>query len=392
MISFRMLLCWALLVLFISVPGYAQWDAFLWDKGKELPKRGALDGIEGVAFYVIKPWEPEKDGYNWLHGIALAWHAGRLYASFGHNKGLENTAGEEARGLISEDGGKTWGSPFTIDVGDEPELAVSHGVFLEHERKLWAFHGAFYNHVERVHTRAYLLDDKTGEWEKKGTVVEEGFWPMQAPQRMQNGDYIMAGIRIDKLEDTKGNFPAVAISHGDDLSQWTLKVIAPDDRIKPQSIWGESSVLLDGAQVLNIARWDAPIALASMSSDYGETWTKAMFSNLPFAASKPYTGVLSTGQRYLIGTIAADTRNHRFPLTLALMEKGEKLFSRVLRIRSAEHDGPGESGATCALSYPYAVEHEGKLYVAYSNDGERGSNRNSAELAVIPVEALGNAR
>ena len=38
------------------------------------------------------------------------------------------------------------------------------------------------------------------------------------------------------------------------------------------------------------------------------------------------------------------------------------------------------------LAYPYAIEHDGKLYVAYSVGF--GANQNSAEMAVIPVAAL----
>ena len=53
-----------------------------------------------------------------------------------------------------------------------------------------------------------------------------------------------------------------------------------------------------------------------------------------------------------------------------------------------EPAGSGESIEGAALSYPYAVEHEGELYVAYSNDGARGANRNSAERAVTPVPNL----
>jgi hypothetical protein len=60
-------------------------------------------------------------------------------------------------------------------------------------------------------------------------------------------------------------------------------------------------------------------------------------------------------------------------------------------------DGPGESHERASLSYPYAIEHEGHLYVGYSNNGGNVGrvgegrelwNNNSAELAVIPVEAL----
>src|SRR3569623_714952 len=101
----------------------------LWLANQPVPKIAEIADVGGVQLYVIKAHAPERDGYVWLHGVALAWHKGRLYASFGHNKGSENTAGEIARGRVSTDGGKTWGEPFTIGMGDEPNLAVSHGVF-----------------------------------------------------------------------------------------------------------------------------------------------------------------------------------------------------------------------------------------------------------------------
>jgi hypothetical protein len=47
---------------------------------------------------------------------------------------------------------------------------------------------------------------------------------------------------------------------------------------------------------------------------------------------------------------------------------------------------PGESNPKAALSYPCATEHEGKLYIGFSNNGGRGGNHNSAEMAVIPIE------
>ena len=102
------------------------------------------------------------------------------------------------------------------------------------------------------------------------------------------------------------------------------------------------------------------------------------------AASKPYCGTLSTGQRYLICTTTADSGNRRSPLTIAVSRPGEKTFSRVFVIRHAVFpDGPGPSHANASLCYPYAVEHDGKLYVGYSV-----KNHRTAELAVIPLEKL----
>ena len=161
-----------------------------------MPKASDLTELQNVAFRVIKKRQPEIDGFNWLHGVALAWHDNLLFASFGINKGKENTASEEARSQTSTDGGQTWSSLTMIDDGEEADLAVSHGVFLSHAGTLWAFHGAFYRRLEKVHTRAYTYDSAAKRWQKKGVVAESGFWPMQEPHKMENGDWIMAGLKV----------------------------------------------------------------------------------------------------------------------------------------------------------------------------------------------------
>ena len=365
-----------------EVPKAEVSDVPLWLAEGPVPKAAELSEVQGVRFQVIKAHEPEKDGYIWLHGVGLAWHKGKLYASFGHNKGEENTQGEEARGRWSDDGGKTWSDAFTIGVGHAPDRAVSHGVFLSHGGELWAFQGAFSGRMKEVHTRAYRLDESSGLWQEQGSVVDGGFWPMQEPLKMADGNWIMSGVVVGD-----GNPAAVAVSRGDDLMKWDLVRIPKPDR---QNMWGESTVIVDGARVLNVARFGGkPTALVAVSDDYGRTWTTSLPSNLPMATSKPYTGTLSTGQRYLVCTTTADTGGRRAPLTIAVGRAGENGFRKIFRIRNAESSaGPGDSNARTSLSYPYAVEHDGRLYVGYSNSGGRRGNHNSAELAIVPVAAL----
>ena len=357
----------------------------LWDPSRPVPRSADAPLLEDVRFHVIKRRRPAVDGYNWLHGVAVCWHEGKLYASFGHNTGSENTATEIAQGRVSADAGKTWGPVFRIASGQGPR-AVSHGVFLSDKGTLWAFHGSFFGRMGKVHTRAYVLDAKTGAWQAKGVVAEKGFWACAAPQKMADGNWIMAGMSVDA--GYGGTDPAaVAISRGDDLTKWDVVRIP----LKPGlgHVWGESTVIVNGKEVLNIARYGGKaIALASVSEDFGRTWTTMAPTNLPMAGSKPYAGVLSTGQRYLVCTTTRDSGHRRSPLTIAVSRPGGKLFCKVFRIRDAGHVGPGESTPKARLSYPYAVEHEGKLYVAYSNDGGRGGNRNSAEMAIIPVKSL----
>jgi hypothetical protein len=367
----------------------------LWDNSQALAKAADLPVIEGTRFAVIKPYEFQKDGYRFLHGVGLGFHKGKLYASFGHNQGGENTDTEEARFCVSEDQGRTWSAVQTMDAG-EPGLGVSHGVFLSHNGSLWAFMGSYTGTMQGIHTRAYRLDETTGAFERLGTVIEGGFWPMQEPLRMDDGNWIMAGITAG-VYDGKGTHPAaVAISHADDFTQWDLVQIPPAPGLK---MWGESTIIVEGKTITNISRYGAEArALTATSHDHGRTWTTMRPSNLPMATSKPYAGTLSTGQRYLVCSTSADGGKRRAPLTLALSKPGETQFSKVLVIRHAEFpEGPGESHERASLSYPYAIEHDGHLYIGYSNNGGNIGrigegrelwNNNSAELAVIPLAEL----
>ncbi|NUQ61512.1 MAG: exo-alpha-sialidase [Pirellulales bacterium] len=388
----RMLLCGLAIAAAASARATQPEPISLWGGSQDVPRAAELPVLEGVAFHTIKPYEFNRDGYRFLHGVALAWHKEKLYASFGHNRGGENTDTEEARFCVSEDGGATWSDVRTIDAGEEPDIGVSHGVFLSHQGELWAFHGAYSGTMQNVHTRAYTLDGSTGCWQSRGRVVGNGFWPMTEPAKMEDGNWIMPGICVGE-----GNPAAVAISHGGDWTEWDLVVIPRGGGLG--AMWGESSVLVDGARVVNISRYgEEPRALAALSRDYGRTWTPMVSSDLPMATSKPCAGTLSTGQRYLVGTTTADTGKRRAPLTIAVSKPGEARFSKVFVIRRAEFpEGPGESHQNASLAYPYAIENGGRLYVGYSNNGGNVGrvgagrelwNNNSAELAIIPVKAL----
>ena len=358
----------------------------LWDPARDVPRSAELPQVEGAEFHVIKPQRPDIDDCTFTLGVGLAWHKGKLYASYAFNHGEENTATEQAHVRVSEDGGKTWGLPVVIDAG-EGNLAVSHGVFLSHAGRLWAFMGAFYAHTQlyhRVHTRAYLLDEITGTWTPKGMLIDDGFWPMQEPQKMATGNWIMAGVQITGQFGEAGNLPAVAIGKSDDFTKWE-QVVIPAAPASGNYIWGESTVIVEAGRIINISRYgEKALALVSVSEDCGRTWTPAAPSNLPMTTSKPYAGILSTGQRYLVCTTTADTGESRSPLTIAMSKPGESAFSKVFLIRRSEFpDGLGVSAPNVDFSYPYAVEHDGKLYIGYTHKSHMGN-----ELAVIPVSAL----
>ncbi|MCX6908750.1 MAG: exo-alpha-sialidase, partial [Verrucomicrobia bacterium] len=265
----------------------------------------------------------------------------------------------------------------------EGNLGVSHGVFLSHAGRLWAFMGAFYDKFSHTHTRGYSLNETTGSWEPRGVVIDGGFWPMQEPQKMADGNWIMAGARVSHGYDVVGDLPAVAISHGDDFTKWDRVVIPLAPNLG--RVWGESTVIVEGKHIINISRYGGKaLALVSVSEDHGRTWTPSAPSNLPMATSKPYAGILSTGQRFLVCTTTADTGGRRSPLTIAVSKPGESTFSKVFLIRTSVFDGtPGVSHPKADFSYPYAVEHEGRLYIGYTHKSHAAN-----ELAVVPIAAL----
>ena len=369
------------------IPGYAK-PFPLWDKAQNLPLATEIPTLEDVTFRVIKKWDQQADGYTFLHGVGLGWHKGKLYASIGHNKGAENTVTEEAHYRVSDDHGRTWSELCVIDEGGDENLAVSHGVFLSHAGNLWAFHGAYYDKMKNIHTRAYSLDENTGEWIKHGIVVENGFWPMNQPVLMDNGNWVLPGISAGPYSNESVFPAAVAISHGDDFTKWDYVEIPTGEGI--ERMWGESAIFTEGARIFNIARYGGEAsALLAESQDYGRTWTPSRISNLPMATSKPAAGTLSNGQHFLICTTANNNGGKRTPLTIAVTAPGENIFRKVFVIRRSRHpEKPGESADNLSLSYPCAIEHASHLYVGYSNNGGRRGNLNSAEMAIIPLAGL----
>lgn len=359
----------------------------LWS-GAEFPKRQEMVQAKDARFSVIKAYEPENDGFKWLHGVALARHNGRLYASYGTNSGKENTAGEQCHVRYSVDDGRTWSPPQVIAKSQgDVHLAISHGVLLSKDGTLYSFMGAFTNHMEGVHTRLSVLDRGAKEWKDQGVVAGDGFWPMQAPVKMADGNWIMGGLRsAKKVSGARGDRPAVAISAGDDFASW--RVIAVEEGAIDRC-WGEATVDVDGPNVTLTSRpgWNKPfVAFIATSADYGKTWTPMRATNLPMASAKPYTGRLADGRRYAINSMTADGGPARNSMVLALSRPGEWTYSQICLIRSSEMaDHSVDCGPKCRLCYPVAVEHEGRLYIAYSNSGGRGGNFNSAELAVVPI-------
>ncbi len=172
----------------------------------------------------------------------------------------------------------------------------------------------------------------------------------------------------------------VAISQGDELEKlWTSVLIPFHPKLKPS--YAETSVWADGSHVMAVIRGGGGVAWLATSHDYGHTWNTAAPSNLPMPRAKAYLGRLSTGQLYLVSNL-----KNRDTLVISTGKPKESTLSRMWRLRHGKSDAPRFAGSakTKQWSYPYAHEHDGKLWVVYSIGKEE------CGLTVIPIAALTN--
>ena len=328
--------------------------------------------VEGIEHRTIL--DARGHDFKFLHGAAIINFKGTFYANWANSPLNENHPNETLQGRHTKDPLGKWSPVEIIAPGYEGLDRHSHGVYLEHNGELWTFPARFGVGAEGerftgLGAEAFVLNEKTGTWENRGRVMDN-CWPYDEPIKMDNGNYITGGQDKDGL-------PVVAISHGDNLLKWDTVLIPYSEELRPK--FGETTVWAEGENVLAVIRGGAGEAWVSTSKDCGKTWERAMPSNLPMVRSKAYLGKLSTGQLYLVSNL-----KNRDTLVISVGKPGKMTLSSMWRIRHGKSVPPRFEGKAKGKqwSYPYAHEHDGKLYVVYSVGKE------DCGLSVIPVKSL----
>jgi hypothetical protein len=252
-------------------------------------------------------------------------------------------------------------------------------VFLSHVGRLYAYVTNMQGGPDRVHwCEVFMLEEKADRWVSRGYMAGP-FLPNGAPQKMDNGDFLMAG-RMASRPGELPTIPAVAISRGDKLIEpWTVVRMLPTGRLPDGRVLPipESTAIVDGAKITAVVRREKANSLLFRSTDHGRSWSAPEEHNFPMAWSKVYAGMLSTGQRYLLCNVPCGAG--RDLLVIAVSRPGEKTFCRMWKLR----DGPCAAlGCGPEWSYPSAIEHDGRLSVVYT------SEKHHCVMTSIPVKSL----
>lgn len=367
--------------------------AKLWN-GAKAPNYMDPPQIEGVEYYPILETEKELGSKFFIHGIAVEAYKGALFTTWAYNPIRENSKGEMCVGKISRDGGKTWGESFEIKAHTEGRSA-SHGSLFVHEGRLWAFiaAGEFWPAEKfaewnddwinwQVDMELHVYNDETGEFDFV-SVCAENFWPLSHPEVCANGNIVMGGLGRGRSR--------IAVCKGGDMTKW--EVYAP--ALSPENAsFSETTQFTQGDTVTivtrndNILRPDPITEIAegrlylgtAISHDGGNTFSACEESDILASSTKPFAGVLKDGRPYLLFNQTIEYNRARWRLLLAVGDKGSTQFNKLYKV----------DFKVGALSYPFAVESDGKLYAVYSSSigPTVDFNKNNLKIAIIDVNNI----
>ncbi|MDD4565889.1 MAG: sialidase family protein [Eubacteriales bacterium] len=366
----------------------------VWDPSVPFPSSHTMQDVDIITNVTVE--RTKAEGCRFLHEVAIAWHKDRCYICWANHSELEPSSNRDnlfIRGCCSDDG-IHWSNPEKWV--EPPALGAesyNHPVLFSCNDKLYGFfvgwrEGNETNYSNKFNeypiTEIFVLEEDTGKWQSSKACIPD-FVPLGNPILMPDGNWIISGEHY--FYDA-----AVAISKGNDFTEWELIDIPKSNEF--ELLFPETAVVVQKDRLIAVCRPQSSYhgsyktAPVSQSNNWGRSWMPISLSNFPLDTSKPFSGWLSTGQNYLITN---DLEDGRTLLSIAVTERDGGLFKRIFKIRHQSwparrlFGGFGDHsyvGYPTEWSYPSAVEHNGNLYVVYSQGKE------DCVLSIIPLEAL----
>lgn len=343
-----------------------------------------LQAAPGINHYTIHQATDETDHY--ANGVVMAAFKGTIYCMWQSSPTDEDSDDTWVAYSRSTDNGHSWSKPMTLASPTTDHYCTSGG-WLIYRDSLTALIDIWpKGMMPRGGETCYQTSTDGINWSPMQAVrMAEGFDMNgvleQDPRPLPNGRIVGAihfqpGLHVCPAytNDPTGR------------SGWQKGDFLAEDKGKQSRELEPSQYLRRDGSIVMLFRDQRSSfrKLAAISTDMGQTWTKAELTNMPDARTKQCAGNLPDGTAYMVSCPANGKR--RWPLVLQLSDDGI-LFDRALLIRSGSAgDLPAKRYEgrykTAGYSYPKAMIHGNKLYIGYS------VNKEDVVCSIIPIELL----
>ena len=344
----------------------------------------------------VTVWSAQDDTNHYANGVVMTAFKGNLYCMWQSSAKDEDAQDTYVAYARSTDGGQTWSSPMvlcpTIDNG-----YCASGGWLATEDRLVGYinvrtqaikdNGGFTQYVESedglnwTSPRDVTMADGTqlnGIFEQDPHVLADG--------RIVCAAHFQPGLKLCPIytDDPTGRTGWIRGQFTSIKSGTQTYELEPSFFVQP-----------DGTLVMTMRDQGGGSyhVLASVSRDRGETWTKAVKTDMPDSRAKQSAGNLPDGTVFICnnpGRVTMDVNGKattwRVPLALTLSGDGQT-FDRAWLLRSGQSgDYPARryegKAKTLGYSYPKSMVHNGYLYVSYS------TNKEAAQYTRIPINQI----
>lgn len=308
-------------------------------------------------FETVSVYEPDER-YSFLHEAAIIEFKGVLYASWYNCPKAELRGHTPICGKRSYDKGKSWTELEVLCEDSSDSVLYCPPVYGITDGKLYMMVNQM-TAPDHMHSMdLYVLNEETDKF--------EFLWSRPIPFKLNtnavalpNGKLMLPG-RIGEL-DGFPNTPAVLISDSGKMDgEWRLVKIAengdlPDGK---KLVHPEISVMsVDNVLYMFCRNDQRRVPLVYVSKDFGESWSGATATDIPFVSTKIYAGDLSDGRKFFV----ANTNDFsRCEMAVYFTEKNSRLFNK--RLVLYDKDDVAKRGKN-QCHYPSACEYDGKLYI-----------------------------
>jgi len=323
-----------------------------------------LKGTHAVVCPFDDTWKFQLHNY-------LLHHEGKFWCMWSCGPEVEDLPTQFVRYATSDDGLK-WSTPRSLSGPPAEGRAYIARDFWLRDGELLGLAASYkgkgaFGVDKDLRLVAFVWDKAAGDWKPKGQLYENAINNF-APQKLSTGEWIttrrdarfnvtmlIGGVKA--LDDWRAA-PVV-----DRMTAIRTSKFSPDEPV----CWEQADGTLVGAIRDN---GGSSRLFRTFSKDHGQTWSFPEKTNYPNASSKLFSLQTSRGFRVLVSN--ANPTIGRREMQLACSQDG-LTFTRMARL-----DIPSPKATT--FQYPHVIEHEGSLFIAFSN------KKNVTELLKVSLD------